>query len=250
MVATADEIAEWLMLARDRVAHGATSVLEGSADVHAAGELLANLADALAAWDRWRQERIIEDSAHARRILAAAAFRWGASVFMFRHFVADHLDAALARRLGEKEIAVLACSMHLRRRGRPRKHDDSIVLLKQDFGLAPDEEVPDKIEALQRLAASIGIPRMSPDAIEDQVQPLLARLAEIRRARERAFAELQRQDFESTEAARDAFEDADIQAAVMEDEAIRSCGTRRKLSAPSPKKRERARAIRKSRRLR
>lgn len=251
MMATADEVAEWLMLARDRAAHSSASGLEGSADVHAAGELLARLADALAAWDRWREQRVTEEAARVRRVLAAAAFKWGPTVFMFRHFVADHLDAAFAQRLGEKQISVLACAIHLRRRGRPRKRDDLAVrLLKQDFGLAPDEEVPDKIEALQRLGESIGVPRMSPEAVEDQVQPLLARLAEIRREREAEFAELQKQDFESSEAAHDAFENADVSASVMEDLAVRSCGTRKKLPAPSQKKHKRSRAVGNSRRTR
>lgn len=250
MTATADEIAEWLMLARDRVRHGTGAPLEGSADVHAAGELLARLAEALADWDRWRAERVIEEAARARRILAAAAFKWGGMVFMFRHFVAAHLDASLARRLGEKEISVLAFAMHLRRPGRPRKDDVAVRLLKKDLGLALDEEVPDKIEALQRLAASIGIPRMSPDAVDDQVQPLLARLAEIRRERDAAFAELQKQNFDSFEMGRDAFEDADAYASVMEDEAVRSCGTRKKVPGPSRKKTSRSRAVGKSRRNR
>lgn len=249
MTATADEIAEWLMLARDRVRHGSGS-LEASADVHAAGELLARFADALAAWDRWRLERVIEEAARVRRILAAAAFKWGGSDFMFRHFVADHLDATLAGRLGEREISVLACAIHLRRRGRPRKDDLAVRLLKKDLGLAPDEEVPDKIEALQRLAASIGIPRMSPDAVEDQVQPLLARLAEIRRERDAVFAKLQKQNFDSLTMARDAFEDADAYASVMEDEAVRSCGTRKKAPRQSHKKSSRSRAVGKSRRNR
>lgn len=250
MMATADEVAEWLMLARDRVAHASSTALEGSADVHAAGELLARLADALAAWDKWRGERVIEDSARVRRILAAAAFRWGSSAFMFRHFVAEHLDASIARRLGEKEIAVLACAIHLRRRGRPKKEDETLNLLKQSCGLDPDEEVPDKIEALQRLAAPIGVPRVSPDAVEDQVQPLLSRLREIRRERDAAFAELQREDFESEAAARDAFLDADIYASVMEDDAIRSSGTRKKVPAASGKKREKSPAVTNSRRTR
>jgi len=249
MMATGDEVAEWLMLARDRAAYASTSVLQGSADVHAAGELLSRLADALAAWDRWRGERVVEESARARRILAAAAFKWGASVFMFRHFVAAHLDAALARRLGEKEITVLACAIRLRGRGRPRKHDDlNVRQLKQDHGLAPDEEVPDKIEALQRLAGSIGVPRMSPDAVEDQVQSLLARLAEIQRERATRFAELQLREFESKEEAHDAFEDVDVLASVMEDEAIRSCTTRKKISTPSRKKLQRSRSLRNTRR--
>jgi hypothetical protein len=170
---------------------------------------------------------------------------------MSRHFVAAHLDAALARRLGEKEIAVLACAMHLRRRGRPRKHDDpAVAFLKQDCGLAPDEDVPDKIEALQRLGESIGVPRLSPDAVEDQIQPLLTRLAEIRRERDAAFAELQKEDFDSVAAVREAFENADIEASVMEDVAVRSCGTRKKPSAPSRTKRQGSRAVRNSRRKR
>ena len=226
------------------------SALVGSADAHAAGELLAHLAEALSTWDKWRAERVIEDAAHARRVLAAAAFQWGASVLMFRNFVADHLDATLAERLGAKEIGVLACAMQLRRRGRPKKHDEVVKMLKQDNGLAPHEEVPDKIEALQRLAASIGVPRMSADAVEDQVQPLLARLAEIRHERDAMFAELQQRDFESGEAARAFFEDADIQASVMEDEAIRSCGTRKKVTAPSRKKRLGLRKVTNSRRRR
>jgi hypothetical protein len=251
MVATADEIAEWLMLARDRAMYSSGSILGGSADAHAAGELLARFADALADWDRWRAERVVEDAARTRRILAAAAFRWGASSSMFRHFVADHLDAGLAQLLGEKGIAVLACAMHLRRRGRPRKQDDQVIgYTKGDFGLDAGEEVPDKIEALQRLAASIGIPRMSSDAVEDQVQPLLARLAQIRREREVAFAELQNQEFESMEAAHSAFEDADILASVLEDEAIRVCQTRKKpRKRLSAKNNQRSRALGNSRRV-
>ncbi len=183
-----------------------------------------------------------------RRILAAGAFKWGSSAFMFRAFVAEHLDAALARRLGEKEISVLACAIHLRRRGRPRKGDDPVVRqLKEDCGLAPHEEVPDKIEAVQRLGESIGVPRMSSEAVEDQIQPLLARLAELRRERDAAFAELQKQDFESFDAAREAYESADIEASVMEDAAVRSCGTRKKRSTSSGKKRQESRAIRNSR---
>jgi hypothetical protein len=225
------------MLARDRAAYGSSSVLEGSADVHAAGELLARFADALATWDTWRADRVTEEAARVRRVLAAAAFKWGPSVFMFRNFVADHLDAALARRLGEKEIAVLACAMRLRRRGRPRTHGDlAAELLKQDCGLTLHEQVPDKVEALQRLGESIGVPRMSPSAVEDQIQPLLARLAKIRRERDAAFSELQKEAFESDAAAREAFENADIEACVMEDEAVRSCGTRKKLPASSRKK--------------
>jgi hypothetical protein len=135
--------------------------------------------------------------------------------------------------------------------GRPRKHDDPAVgFLKQDFGLAADEEVPDKIEALQRLGDSIGVPRISPDAVEDQVQPLLARMAEIRREREAAFAALGKENFESVEALREAAENADAEAAVMEDEAVRSCGTRKKLPASSRGKRQGSRAVSNSRRMR
>jgi hypothetical protein len=237
MAATADEIAEWIMLARDRVLHSSGSLLEGSADVHAAGELLARLSNALADWDAWRANRVIEGAAAARRILAAAAFRWGGAPTMFRNFVADHLDAGLAQQLGEKEIAVLTCAIQLRRRGRPRKEDDAVVeYTKQDLGLAPEEVIPDKIEALQRLAATIGIPRISADAVEDQVQPLLARMAQIRREREATFADLQGSDFETHEAAMAAFENADIEACVMEDEAVRTCGTRQKRKGRSSRR--------------
>ncbi len=252
MAATADEIADWLMLARDRIMHSSGSFLVGSADVHAAGELVARLGDALRSWDSWRASLVTDEAARARRILAAAAFTWGATSLMFRNFVADHLDAGLAQRLGEKEVAVLACSMHLRRRGRPRKHDDPAVgYTKQDFGLAADEVVPDKIEALQRLAATIGIPRISSDAVEDQVQPLLARMAEIRKWRQSAFADLQNEGFDTTEAAMAAFENADIEASVMEDEAVRTCGTRprrKETSSASRKKAAKAAKGRNSRR--
>lgn len=251
MAATADEIADWLMLARDHALHSAGSLLVGSADVHAAGELLGRLAEALASWDRWRADLIVEEAAHVRRILAAAAFRWGTSPSMFRLFVADHLDAGLAQRLGDKDIALLACAVHLRRRGRPKKEDDAVAsYFKHTLGLAWDEKVPDKIEALQNLAASIGVPRISPDAVEDQVQPLLTRLVEIRREREEAFSDLQKGEFKSSEAAREAFEDADVYASVLEDEAIRSCGTRKKAARPGAKKQLKSRAGKNSRRTR
>lgn len=168
---------------------------------------------------------------------------------MFRTFVAEHLDADVARRLGTKEIVVFACALLLRRRGRPRKQEQELIrLVKEDVGLPPDQEIPDKIEALQRLAATVGIPRLSPQAVEDQVLPLLARLTEIRRERDAAMAQLSTRDFASTAEAQDAFDDADAGAAVQEDEALRTCATRKKASGPTAPKTKRSGKVRNSRR--
>lgn len=236
MLATVDEIAEWLMLARDRIGYGSGSMLDGTADLYTAGKLISLLGDALSAWEKWRRNRVVDEAARTRRVLAAAAFKWGPEPLMFRTFVEEHLDAGLAQRLDTKGIAVLGCALQLRRRGRPRKNDDEFAaFLKRDCGLSADEEIPDKIEALQRLAATIGVPRLSPSAVEDQVQPMLSRMAQIRREREGAFARLAEATFESTEAALDAYEDADIGALVMEDLAFLSSETRARSSTRQPK---------------
>jgi hypothetical protein len=229
VVAAIDELAVRLMRARHRIATESPDLAVGTAaawtDTGQDLALIVRLVGTRDELDRERSVRTAEDvgyAAYARRVIAAAIASWSNSPKLVRLFVGDRLGSDLAARLTDAGIQIAACAFAMNRRGRRSKENDEAV--RSLFGLDP-RDVPDRIAALQRLASDAGVPRISAKRVEDQVGSLLRRVAEIRAARTARIESIV-QRCESYDDAANEIEDADLEAAVLEDVAVYEAKTR------------------------
>jgi hypothetical protein len=148
-------------------------------------EYAARLSEAASVWRTHHAARVVNDAAFARRVLAFAVIQYTSLTDSAREQVRERLGRVAAERLSDKALAIAGCAFDLSARG--RRSREQLAAAKRHCGLDDADEVPDEIEALQRLGEEIGVPRRDKKTVQDQIQPLKAKLRAIRRERERAL---------------------------------------------------------------